>query len=207
MDGGWSRGHQAVLRELDCDLMLLTEPHVDVEIAGHRIHATSRRMGPKKHWAAILTNGVIERIDDPYPASAAALVDGILVCASVLPWPLAGENWPWGPPDHQLRMELNLDHIVKAMTSDLIIWGGDWNQPLTGNLAGFRRAARASILCVVDRLRLQVPTASLPGRHQPQCSIDHIAVPHSWSIRAAGHVAVERSLSDHDAYWVEVHPE
>lgn len=205
MDGGWSQAHQAVLRQLDCDLLLLTEPHVDVELTGYRIHATSRRMGPDKHWAAIAFNGVMDPVEDPYPASAAALIDGIFVCTSVLPWPLAHEDWPWGPTEHQLRLQLNLDHLVAVMKNNAVIWGGDWNQPLTGNLAGFTRATQASILGVPDALSLQVPTASQPGRHQPQCSIDHVAVPQSWTVLAAGHIAVEPSLSDHDAYWVDAH--
>ncbi len=103
-------------------------------------------------------------------------------------------------------MELSLDHLVAAMTNHVVIWGGDWNQPLTGSLAGFTRAARVSILTALDCLTLQVPTVSQPSRHQPQCSIDHVAVPQSWTIRAADHVAVDRRLSDHDAYWVEAHP-
>ena len=98
-------------------------------------------------------------MDDPHPASAAALIDGAFVCASVLPWPLVRTSWPWGPTEHQLRVELSLDDLVAAMPNDAIIWGGDWNQPLTGNLAGFSRAARASIVSVLDRLSLQVPTA------------------------------------------------
>lgn len=205
MDGGSSRAHQAVLEQLDCDLLLLTEPHMAVEVTGHRMHATSRKMGPEKHWAAILTTGVLEPVDDPHPTSAAALINGIFVCASVPPWPLARGNWPWGPTEHQLRMELSLDQLVTAMTNNVVIWGGDWNQPLTGSLVGFSRAARASILNALDCLTLQVPTASQPSRRQPQSSIDHVAVPQSWTIRAAGHVAVDRSLSDHDAYWVEAH--
>ena len=205
MDGGWSPAHQAVIRQLDCDLLLLTEPHVDVEVAGYRVHATSRPMGRGKHWAAIVSKGVMVPMDDPHPASAAALIDGAFVCASVLPWPLARANWPWGPTEHQLRVELSLDDLVAAMPNDAIIWGGDWNQPLTGNLAGYSRAARASILSVLDGLSLQVPTASQPSRRQPQCSIDHVAVPQSWTVRAAGRLAVEPTLSDHDAYWIDVH--
>jgi hypothetical protein len=206
MDGGWSPAHQAVIKQLDCDLLLLTEPHVALEVTGHRMHSTSRKMGPEKHWAAILTTGVLEPVDDPHPASAAALVNGTFVCASVLPWPLARGNWPWGPSEHQLRMEQSLDHLVAAMTNKVVIWGGDWNQPLTGNLTGFSRAAQVSILTALERLTLQVPTASKPSRRESQCSIDHVAVPQSWATRAAGHVAVDRSLSDHDAYWVEAHP-
>ncbi len=205
MDGGWSQAHQAVFRQLDCDLLLLTETHVDVEVAGYRVHATSRRMGPRKHWAAIVSNGVMVPMADPHPASAAALVNGTFVCASVLPWPLARENWPWGPTERQLRVESCLDDLVAAMPNDAIIWGGDWNQPLTGNLAGFSRVARASILSVLDRLSLQVPTASQPSRRQPQCSIDHVAVPQSWTVRAAGRIAVAPTLSDHDAYWIDAH--
>ena len=53
------------------------------------------------------------------------------------------------------------------------VWGGDWNQPLTGNLAGFSRVVQDQLLAAVEALGLQVPTADLPGRAGTQSSIDH----------------------------------
>lgn len=86
------------------------------------------------------------------------------------------------------------------------IWGGDWNQPLAGNLSGFSRSAQSAILSAVGGMRLQVPTAEVPSSSAPQRSIDHIALPQSWVVHATGHIPVGRDLSDHYAYWVEVEP-
>lgn len=163
-------------------------------------------MGPTKHWAAVLATHSLEPVEDPHPASAAAYVDGRLVCSSVLPWPLAGEHWPWGPSEHQARVEETLDQLALALSDEVSVWGGDWNQPLTGNFLGFRRSAQLAIRAAVDGMRLQVPTAELPSSTAPQRSIDHIALPQSWLVRANGHIPVVRDLSDHYAYWVEVEP-
>lgn len=80
------------------------------------------------------------------------------------------------------------------------VWGADWNQLLAGNHLGFRRSAQSAILAAVDGMRLQVPTAELPGSSAPQRSIARIALPQSWVARANGHIPVVRELSDHYAY-------
>jgi uncharacterized protein YbdZ (MbtH family) len=84
------------------------------------------------------------------------------------------------------------------------VWGGDWNQPLTGNIAGFSRAAQTTLLKSVATHSLQVPTLNLSAQNG-QASIDHIAVPESWTVRSAARVQAAE-LSDHDAYWVDVQP-
>ncbi|QBX55160.1 hypothetical protein EXE58_06615 [Nocardioides seonyuensis] len=63
-----------------------------------------------------------------------------------------------------------------------------------------------SLLAAVERLELQVPTAALPHQIEELLTIDHIAIPRSWSVRAAQrHPALvgQTRLSDHDAYVVE----
>ena len=206
LEGKWSPDHEAVLLHLNCDVLLLTEPPVVMEFGEYRSHTTSRLMGPSKYWAAILTTRSMKPVDDPHPASAAAYVDDSLVCSSVLPWSLANEHWPWGSAEHQAPMEETLDQLTSVLSDKVSVWGGDWNQPLTGNLSGFRRSAQSAILAAVDCMRLQVPTADLPSSSASQRSIDHIALPQSWVVRANGHIPVVRDLSDHYAYWVEVEP-
>lgn len=204
LEGKWTPDHEGVLLHLDCDVLLLTEPPVVVEVGGYESHRTSRLMSPTKHWAAILARQSMRPIEDPHPASAAAYVDGRLMCSSVLPWPLAGAHWPWGSPEHEARVKETLDQLAPVLNEEVSVWGGDWNQPLAGNLSGFTRAAQVLILAAVDDMRLQVPTAELSSRSATQRSIDHIALPQSWVVRADGHVSVVPELSDHDAYWVEV---
>jgi endonuclease/exonuclease/phosphatase family metal-dependent hydrolase len=162
--------------------------------------------GGSKRWATILSTETMEPLPDPHPASAAAIIEGVVVCASVLPWPLAQGSWHWGPAEHLPRMQQALGELTDALLGRPVVWGGDWNQPLQGSLAGFSRAARDAITASTEMLDLQVPTASLPARTPKQGSIDHLAVPNSWTVWGAGCVPVDGHLSDHYAYWVEATP-
>lgn len=201
----WSDAHAEVLRGFDADLLLLTECRDDVALPGYATHATAASMPSGAAWAAVLSRAPLTPLPDPHPASAAARVDGLTVCCSVLPWPQAGEHWPWGEAGHQPRMTGTLAALTAALRgADDVVWGGDWNQPLTGSLAGFTRAARDTVLDAVAALGLQVPTAALPGTHEGQGSIDHLAFPSWWTVVDAGSVEVPRALSDHHAYWAEV---
>lgn len=204
LDGSWSADHASLLLQLDCEVLLLTECPAEVSLPGYGRHATAAVIaGTDSHWATVLSTRPLEPLPDPHPASAAVLVGDVVVCASVLPWPLAGGSWPWGPPEHLPRMQQTLRELTGAFAGRTVVWGGDWNQPLTGSLAGFSRAARDAITASVEMLDLQVPTESLAGRAPGQGSIDHLAVPRSWTIRDAGRVPVDEDLSDHDAYWVD----
>lgn len=100
-------------------------------------------------------------------------------------------------------MQEALVQLTDALTCRTTIGGGHWNQALRGSLAGFSRAARDAITGSTELLGLQVPIALLPGRTLGQGSIDHVAVPSSWTVSAAGCVPVDQQPSDHNAYWVE----
>ncbi|WP_370287787.1 endonuclease/exonuclease/phosphatase family protein [Nocardioides sp.] len=202
----WSDAHAEVLRGLDADLLLLTECRDDVVLAQWARHATAASMPSGAAWAAVLSRAPLTPLPDPHPASAAALVHGVTVCCSVLPWPRAGEHWPWGASGHQERMEETLAALAPTLAAEAGVWGGDWNQPLTGSLAGFTRAAREALETALATHGLQAPTAALPGTHPGQGSIDHVAVPIGWEVSGAGRVEVPRALSDHHACWIEVDP-
>ena len=102
-------------------------------------------------------------------------------------------------------MELNLDHLVAAMTNNAVIWEGDWNPPLAVSLAGFSRAAPASILSalIASRCRCRQPPSRVGVSRSAASTTSQSR---RLRLRAAGHVAVGRSLSDHDAYWVDAQP-
>ena len=86
------------------------------------------------------------------------------------------------------------------------MWGGDWNHALSGREWTGSIVGRHSLLKAVDRLELQVPTASSPHQLEDLLSIDHIAVPKSWHVIASQRrraVFGKTRISDHDAYVVE----
>lgn len=205
LDGEWSDQHAAVLTSLACDVLLLTECPSEASLPSHGSHATAARMtGAKRpHWAAIIATQPISPLPDPHPASASVRMGDLTFCSSVLPWPLASEHWPWGSADHPGRVEEALGALAGALGGGATIWGGDWNQPLAGNIAGFSRAAQVIISSTLESHGLAAPTAEMPGRAAGQCSIDHVAVPRGWIIRGAGRIVVDPALSDHDAYWVD----
>lgn len=207
LDGSWSAEHASLLLQLNCDVLLLTECPTEASLREYGKHATQVLVeNASTHWATILSTRPMEPLPDPHPASAAVRIEGVLVCASVLPWPLAQDSWPWGPAEHLPRMHQALGGITDALTGRTAIWGGDWNQPLEGSLVGTSRAARDAITASTESLDLQVPTAFLPARPVGQRSIDHLAVPRSWTVWGAGCVPVDEHLSDHHSYWVEAGP-
>ena len=203
LEGKWSEDHSAVITSLDCSVWMLTEVPATFTLTGFNVHLGETPMGPDKRWAGVASRRPLSPLPDPHPASAAALVDGRYVCSSILPWPLAGPLWPWGPPDHAGRMAETVSQLINMLQGRPCIWGGDWNTPLTGNLQGFSRAAQASVKLGVESAGLQVPTEELPHRNDLQASIDHIAVPTDWTHFTAGYHRVGRTFSDHDPYWAE----
>jgi len=204
MAGNWRSGHEDLLREIDADLLLLTEVHTEAALDAYHQHRSQALMLPTTSWAAIFARSELVPLPDPHQASASALVAGTTVISSVLPWPQAGDLWPWGAPDHTERMTETIEAVTALLVPETL-WGGDWNTPLVGNISGFTKTAQSALLAALSPTPLQVPTVDLPAKGDRQSSIDHIAVPESWKVLAAERVRTG-GLSDHDAYWIEVVP-
>lgn len=94
-------------------------------------------MSSGKHWAGVLAREEGLRLPDPHPASVRIEVNGVTFCCSVLPWPLAASEPPWSGEQPSERMASAVSQIVPSLKGRSAVWGGDWNQPLTGNIAGF----------------------------------------------------------------------
>ena len=194
------------MTDLRCDVWLLTENLPEARPRDFNLHLTERRMGTTKHWSGIASRWPITPLPDPDVASALGETRGHRFCASVLPGPFAESYSPWNGGTQAQEMDEVTARLSDALSGEPLVWGGDWNQPLTGNILGFSREAQRTLLRSVGALGLLVPTTSLPGRHTTQMSIDHIAIPATWSVLDAQQFPVERRLSDHDPYWVEVAP-
>lgn len=204
--GRWSDGHRALLDDMDCDVLLLTEVSERLEVGSYSQHPTDARMTPRRHWSAVLSRNELEPLPDPHFASAAATIGGVGFVASILPWRGCGERWP-GHNTHS-RTTLAVQQIERSLGDSPVVWGGDWNHSLSGPELAGSRAGRADILHTVTTLDLQIPTAALGHPIKDLLSIDHIAVPAAWSVTGADQVVAMdgegKRLSDHDAYVVEV---
>lgn len=213
LDNRWDDRHLDLLLKKRCDVWLLTEVNPQAvnpsgKIAGFHCHLSSGTMGCKQHWAGILSLGALRPIADPHPASAAAIVNGITFCSTVLPWSTCGKEFPWVGSCLVEKTADALSSLLAALPHKDLVWGGDWNQNLKGGweYVGTNEGQKR-LKSEIRSLNLQVPTADLPHRNNVSHSIDHIAVPVSWTVKRAERVAAEnggKRLSDHDVYIIEV---
>ena len=204
--GRWDPRHQALLLAEDVDVWLLTEVSERLLLPGYNSHATRGRMPPGQAWAGILSRRELEPLDDPHPASAAARIEGVTYCSSILPWRGCGPSAPWIAGSHGDRTRHAVDQLAASLVRAPLVWGGDWNHALSGKEHAGSKAGRAHITALVNAWDLLVPTAGLPHRISGLLSIDHIAVPSGWAATARCVVAEADGvrLSDHDAYVVDV---
>lgn len=93
-EGRWSERHAQLLRELDCDVWLLTEVHVDADLSGFTMCRTAGLMDTSKIGAAVATKKPAHALPDPHFATAMAEVEGTRFLSSILPWRSSGAEWP-----------------------------------------------------------------------------------------------------------------
>lgn len=210
LDGRWGHEHRSFLDQQDCDVWLLTEVRVDVQLEGYRRVVTDARMSQGRHWSAILSRGGLEMSDSPHPTTAAAVVGDTTYWSSVLPWRTCGKREPWNGSTHADKMADVLAKLEGARPSGPLVWGGDWNQALTGADYAGSANGRRHLLASIARLELRVPTAGLPHRIADHASIDHIAIPQGAEAAHVQHIRAEfedKPLSDHDAYLLNINPD
>ena len=204
MAGKWSDDHRAFLEHEECDVWLLTEVPLEVEISGMTPYHTAKTMQPHKSWAAVFSRIPPTEGTAPHRASASALVGSVRFVSSILPWRSCGTSWPGATLAEKQALTLaELEPSINQAT----VWAGDWNQALEGRDYVGTGAGRAAITQLLDTRQLSVPTKSLGSATPGHRSIDHIAVPMAWDISGAWRISANvqgRRLSDHDAYVVSI---
>jgi hypothetical protein len=78
---------------------------------------------------------------------------------------------------------------------------------MTGSEYAGSHEGRMHLVNAIEKLGLQVPTATLPHSLTGLLSIDHVAVPQEWTVVDSVRIDAShegKRLSDHDAYLVEV---
>jgi hypothetical protein len=212
LDAKWKETHQALLARERCDVWLLTEVHpkarhANPTLSNYHCHLSVGVMARGQHWAAILSLLPLSPLPDPHEASAAAHIDGVTYCSTILPW--SGCTTPpsttWVGTSLEENARPAIEQLTKALPKSNTVWGGDWNQNLAGGWHHVgSKGLRKSVEAAVSLLGLQVATADLPSQiGAGQNTIDHIAVPLQWKVRSATRISA-MGLSDHDAYIIEV---
>jgi hypothetical protein len=202
--------HLDLLLREQCDVWLLTEVNplaVNPKgvIAGFNCHLTAGVMGRKQHWAAVLSKRALSSLPDPHLSSAAAIVNGITFCSTILPWSGCRKYspHPWVGDTIGEMTKAAIESLSNEFPKSDLVWGGDWNHSLQGRVVG-SIVGRDHILAAIKSFSLQVPTTGLLCQKDKHQTIDHIAVPSGWRVKSAARVMAE-GLSDHDAYVIEVH--
>ena len=205
MDGRRGDRSRTFLLARDCDVLLLTEVPVDLELEGYELAADSEVMVPGRRWAAIASRTPLKPCAVPHPASAAAIVEGVTYVSSVLPWAGSGGAPPWDGPDHAARTANALAALAPFLREQPeLVWGGDWNHSLVDREHAGSNAGRARLLALLEELGLAVPTRELPHRLAGVYSIDHIAIRRTGAeARHVPAIDADGALSDHDFYAVE----
>jgi Endonuclease/Exonuclease/phosphatase family len=209
LDGKWSDRHADFLRRHDCDVWLLTEVRADVQLDRYERAVTKLPMTPDRHWSAILSRIGLAEQKAPHPTTARAIVGDTTYWCSVLPWRTCGEQTPWVGSTHADKVAALLSDLELARPDGRLVWGGDWNQALTGRDYAGSTDGRRHLLATVDSFKLHVPTAGLRHQLPGHASIDHIALPQGdLATRITWLAANDQrgSLSDHDAYIVDIDP-
>jgi endonuclease/exonuclease/phosphatase family metal-dependent hydrolase len=205
--GRWTPAHESLLQAVDCDVLLLTEVSEGLELPGYHAHLSTSQMAQRRRWAGVFSRAPLTALPDPHPASAAALIDGLTFCSSILPWRSCGTGDVWVEGNHAAKTEHAVNCLLTALPTSGLVWGGDFNHAMQGREWTGSIAGRSSITAALAKLNLQVPTARLPHQIDGLLSIDHIAVPEDSLVGEAERVSARLDtgrLSDHDAYVVHV---
>jgi hypothetical protein len=201
--GKWTPEHAQFIERADCDVWLLTEVSDRGDLADYQGHLTAGLMATRRRWAGVFSRRRLTPVTDPHAVSAAAIIDGVTYCSSILPWRGCSGSPTWIGTRHADRTGNAVAGLARSLFPCELIWGGDCNHALSGRECAGSAAGRQHIVAALDLLGLQVPTKDLPHRIEGLLSIDHIAVARSRTVVAAYRLAAD-GISDHDGYVVEV---
>lgn len=205
--GRWDQRHLQLLDAAACDVWLLTEVSDRLVLPGYHEVRTEASMAAKRTWAGVFSRDEPQRLPDPHPATAAAIIGKLTFWSSILPWRSCGGAPTWVGDRHVDKTRAAVEALLNNQPPGELIWGGDWNHALSGREHTGSIGGRDAILSAVNVAGLRIPTTELAHRLAGLLSIDHIAIPNSWDVDHASRIVAEADgvrLSDHDLYLVDV---
>jgi len=98
-------------------------------------------------------------------------------------------------------MSANCDlWLLTAVRAGALVWGGDWNQSLTGPDWAGSSAGRRNVADTLSALELQSPVAGHSHQLTGHSTIDHVAVGYGVPVTLVGRSSTDgRSASRHQA--------
>jgi hypothetical protein len=214
----WQRPFQSGHICKAADLWLLTEVPSHMKFGEVRSSFSgSVPPGDDQSWAAVSSTFPMEPIPSEHPSLAMARIDHpkgrpFVAASSVFPWRTAAKYWPVEDGDTFAErcagtLAKHLAEISVASGGLPVVWGGDFNQALSGPERVGSDVGRQALLDAFKELGLRVVTVEAAGQDPNQRSIDHIAIPEdwtSWALEVQPPQSDGRLLSDHPSYVVSV---
>jgi hypothetical protein len=213
----WRQPHQEGHIRNQADLWLLTEVPASWQFGTQHSSFSGLRPGEEdQYWSVIISRWPARPLPAEHSSLAMARIehpDGpFLAACSVFPWRGAAKFWPTGDGDTFAErcartLKTHAAEIDEASSDLPVVWGGDFNQALSGPERVGSDVGREALLDAFQKLSLRAVTIEVAGQDPNQRSIDHIAIPSGWSLWA---VDVQRPhpdgrpLSDHPSYVVSV---
>ena len=125
----------------------------------------------------------------------------------MFPWRGAAKYWPAADGDTfaercAVTLIAHTAEIFKARGDLPVVWGGDFNQALSGTERVGSDVGREALLEAFKKLGLRAVTNEPAGQDPPQREIDHIAIPLGWSVRCCANAGCgdgELAFSDLEA--------
>ena len=228
-----ARGHHIgeILSTVKSDITLLTEVHADWVIEGQAVKISPNRPGYKRQQrlAGVQSTFVLELLEgsNDHPGEEAlclvrasvpgtAETDSVLVACSVMPWRGGGKSWSRLPefskgeglaPQFSAVLQHHVGRIEAARRKDEpLVWGGDFNQELSGPIKAGTVEGRRELLDAFKQLDVEPLTMNSRHLMSELSGIDHLAVSQGWLAWGEPVVHIETATdfpSDHALYVVE----
>jgi len=213
----WRKPHQANHIRKQADLWLITEIPANWQFDTKHSSFSGLRPGETdQYWSAVISRWPVKPITAKHWSLAMARIDHpggpFLAASSVFPWRSAAEFWPAGDGDTFAErcantLEAHAAEICEARCGLPVVWGGDFNQALSGRDHVGSDVGREALSKAFMHLGLRAVTEEAAGQVPPHRSIDHIAVPtqwNPWDVEVQRPQSDDRFLSDHPSYVVSV---
>lgn len=218
----------ATLREVDADLVVLTEPPASFQPdpGDAMVASPPERLGSagRESWVAIVTGLVLTPVGLEIPFDRMAVAAHVLgearnvvIYGSVLPWGsirshapdlVRGDASAFAAFVRVVGEQVeDIEALRMLYPRDLIVWAGDFNQTLTGPCRSGSLAKRQRLASALARLGFEAWNRDVAHARPGLRAIDLICGPKEVVVADTGRIDPVRDglvMSDHAGYWVEI---
>lgn len=219
-----------MLADFNADITLFTEVHADWTMDDQAVPVSPLRVGYRRQHrlAGVHSSLPLDRLEgqDHHPAEEALCLvrvktpesptHSVLVACSVMPWRGAAKWWSGLreiskgeglAPQFSTVLQHHVGRIdAERLPNEPVVWGGDFNQELSGPIKAGTVEGRAELSDTFKLLELEPLTMNSRHLVCELSSIDHLAVSSDWMTWGEPEVHGRSGTdfpSDHALYEVE----